>query len=431
MKSVGVVASGSRSFYAPILVYKEAEKDLVEEALAVVRDRVTKKEYLGIVRGLSKIDPLLPATQRSGIVDNPKLAEVSTSIPFENSYIKIIGELRGGRIEPPRDPPTPRSEVYLIESPADIELDLGRGLVVGSHKYSEIEIPLDPKYLPYHVGIVGATGTGKSRLVRALVDEVVSKTDWKVVVFDHSGVDYAPYYGQRSTIDASLIMPDPMTLGELISEVIRYDNVDHIVFSIYAYVANMAKPRESAKAPRFPTPEFRCDVNTVKKFDFTDIEKLQTEIDWGVMPFVSCVVAAGSVFGVREYTLARVELMLKVYAKKLISSLNKKKLTTADVVSRVFSERFLVVDLSTVELVVRRYIVRSTIEKLWEMVGERGEKPRTLVVIDEAHNYACYQQCRNSLEPIERTAREGRKWDIGLVLSSQRVIDFSTDVRNN
>jgi len=32
---------------------------------------------------------------------------------------------------------------------------------------------------------------------------------------------------------------------------------------------------------------------------------------------------------------------------------------------------------------------------------------------------------------IERTAREGRKWGLGLVLASQRFIDFSTDIRNN
>ncbi|MCX8185365.1 MAG: ATP-binding protein [Sulfolobales archaeon] len=433
MKSVGVIASGSRSFYAPILIYKEAEKDLVEEALAVVRDRVTRKEYLGIVRGLSKIDPLLPATQRSGVVDNPKLAEVATSVPFENSYIKILGELRDGRLEPPRDPPTPRSEIYLVESPEDVKLDLGQGLAVGSHKYSDIEIPLVPIYLPYHIGIVGATGTGKSRLVRALVDEVTEKTDWKVLVFDHSGVDYVPYYGKQRVVDASLVMPDPITLGQLISKMIRYDNEDHVVLSIYAYIANKIKPRERVKTlvgVKQSQQESTCDVDIVKNFDFTHVEKLMIKIDWDVNSFVSCIEEVGERFNVRESTIARVELMLRTYARKFVNSLGKKKLTTADIVDRVFSERLVVVDLSTVELVVRRYIVKSAIDKLWEIVDERGEKPRTLVVIDEAHNYACYQ-CKDSLESIERTAREGRKWDIGLALSSQRVIDFSTDVRNN
>ncbi|MEM4592986.1 MAG: hypothetical protein QW196_06255, partial [Sulfolobales archaeon] len=82
------------------------------------------------------------------------------------------------------------------------------------------------------------------------------------------------------------------------------------------------------------------------------------------------------------------------------------------------------------EMVVRRYIVKSVIDELWRIVDERREKPRTLVVIDEAHNYAC-MGCGASLRSIERTAREGRKWEIGLVLASQRIIDFSTDIRNN
>ncbi len=434
MRSVGVVASGSRSFYAPVLIYKEAEHLVREESLVVIRDRVADKRYLGILRWLTKMDPLLPSTQRSGVVDNPRLAEMATNVPFENSYVRIIGGLRGGKLEPPADPPTPRSEVLLIESPGDVALDLGEGLIVGEHKYSGIEVPLDPKYLPYHIGVVGATGTGKSRLVKALIDEVLAKTDWRVIVFDHSGMDYVSYYPDR-VVDSSEIMPDPPTLGELLAEVSMLEKqLDYIVPSIYAYIAYARGGSSKATLEDFRRKRslgpLDCSLEAVKDLNLANVEKLMAEMRWDLDPLLRCVESVSDSLGAKDATKAKMVLLLRTYAGGLVESLNKKKLTAGDLVKRIFEERLLVVDLSTVDIGMRRYIVKSVIEGLWRLVDERGEKPRTLVVIDEAHNYAC-GGCGASLRAIERTAREGRKWEIGLVLASQRMIDFSTDVRNN
>lgn len=439
MRPVGVVASGSKSFYAPILVYKEAERLLREECLVIIKDRVTGRQYLGTLRWLSKIDPLLPATQRSGVVDNPKLAEAATNVPFETSYVRIIGEVRGSRLEPPADPPTPRSEVLIIESPEDITLDIGEGLFVGDHKYSGLRMPMDPRYLAYHVGVIGATGTGKSRLVKALIDEVLSKTDWRVIVFDHSGVDYVSYYPQ-SVVDSSLIMPDPLTLGEIISGMsMLEDQSDYIISSIYAYIAYASLL--SRKTPGEESPQaaqrrgttlgrVECGLDVVRNFEFTDADRLMTEIGWDPRLFTRCVERVSESLGARAATVAKISLLLQTYAKGAVESLNRKKMTVRDIVRRALEERIVVVDLSTVDLRVRRYIVKSVIGGLWDLVDERRERPRTLVVIDEAHNYAC-RECGASLAAVERTAREGRKWQIGLVLASQRIIDFSTDVRNN
>ncbi|MEM0065441.1 MAG: ATP-binding protein [Sulfolobales archaeon] len=439
LKPVGVIASGSKSFYAPVLVYKDAERVLREESLAVIRDRVTGKQYLGLIRWLSKIDPLLPATQRSGVVDNPRLAEIATNVPFETSYVRIIGEICGGKLEPTVDPPTPRSEVLLIESPEDLALDVGEGMTIGEHKYSGVKVPLNPKYLPYHIGVVGATGTGKSRLVKALIDEVLSKTDWKVIVFDHSGVDYTSYY-PHNVVDASQVMPDPATLSELIAEgSMLEDQEEYIMAAVYAYIAYFKRasattvthgPRRTDKTLSPSRTSFDCSISYVEGLDLTDIEKIMTEITWDIHTFRKCVEIAGKEVKARDSTVAKMSLLIGTYSKGLIESLNKKKLTAREVVNRVLKERMVVVDLSSVEVVVRRYIVKSVIDELWRIVDERREKPRTLVVIDEAHNYAC-MGCGASLRSIERTAREGRKWEIGLVLASQRIIDFSTDIRNN
>ncbi len=444
MRPIGVVASWSKSFYTYVLVYKEAERVVREESLVIIRDRARAKQYLGVMRWLTKIDPLLPATQRSGVVDNPRLAEMATNLPFENSYVRIVGEVRDGRLEPSADPPTPRSEVLLVESPEDVDLSLGEGLIVGEHKHSGIKVPLDPSYLPYHICVVGATGTGKSRLVKALVDEVLAKTGWKVIVFDHSGVDYVSYYSDK-VVDSSQIMPDPPTLGELLADAsMLEEQLDYIVSSIYAYIAYMhglgssAKPpktlegfgREAAVRGGVSREPGHCSLEAVEHLDLTDPERVMTGIKWSLDSLVKCVYEVGSSLKAREATLAKMSLLLRTYARGLVESLNEKKLTTGDVVDRALKEGLAVVDLSRADIRVKRFVVKSVIEGLWRLVDERGEKPRVLVVVDEAHNYAC-ERCAPSLSAIERTAREGRKWEIGLVLASQRMIDFSTDVRNN
>jgi DNA helicase HerA-like ATPase len=127
--------------------------------------------------------------------------------------VRIIGEIVSGRVEASTIPPTPRSKVYLVESPSDLRIDMGSGLLIGVHKYSGLEMPMKPEALKYHLAVVGTTGTGKSRLVKALVDEVLDKTSWSVIIFDHTGMDYVPYWHEK-TVRADEIVLDIDTITE-------------------------------------------------------------------------------------------------------------------------------------------------------------------------------------------------------------------------
>ncbi len=79
----------------------------------------------------------------------------------------------------------------------------------------------------------------------------------------------------------------------------------------------------------------------------------------------------------------------------------------------------------------KRHIVASIIERVWRDIEETRERQDLIIVVDEAHNYACQSGCYPSSQAIERVAREGRKWGLGLVLASQRMIDIGTDIRGN
>jgi DNA helicase HerA-like ATPase len=441
LREVGVVASNSRTFEAPILVYKDAEAYVREEALVVIEDARFRRRYLGVLRLVTKLDPLLTTSQRSAIIEKPEIAEEGVDIPYETSYVRIVGEVSGGRVEPPTSPPTPRSKVYLVESPADLRLDLGSGLVVGVHKYSGIELPLRAEALRYHIAVVGTTGTGKSRLVKALIDEVLAKTGWSVVVFDHTGMDYAPYWPER-VVRADEVVLDVETITEGLKVAVgSAENLieEYAPLALVKYVACEGGDGRlcgelgghAATPSRGQAPK----VGAATSLSRERLEELTLEVSlkglWSVGKLSAYVSETARQLGAREPTCYKLALYLTLFAEHYVRRLNSMRYRVDELVERARRDRVLVVDLSTVETEARRVIVRRFLERFWELITERLQPVDTLVVIDEAHNYACYHGCGPSSTMVEKTLREGRKWNLGVVLASQRVLDFSPDVRNN
>lgn len=452
MRPVGVVTSGSRVSLAPALIFKHAEESALEEALVVIDDEAAGKRYLGVLRWLNKQDPLLKHTQRSAVVDRPELAGSGAHIPFEYAYVRIIGELTDGRVAPPRTPPTPRSVIKLIESPADVSLalDTESGLVIGRHKHSGVEIPMSAWSLPYHVGVVGATGTGKSRLVKALIDEIRAKTGYSVIVFDHSGMDYTRYW-PGNVVSSSEIVLDPAMAASLIVDRARLgssgNNYDYVLTAIYAYAA-AAEGGGGGKGRRGGLLEYAgagghgsadatkivCSDEVLRELeeeDLGDPEEMMRSVPWDINSFVECLITVAKKFKARESTIIKMRLLMKTYGKPIIEGLKRRRITSAEVIERARRDGIVVVDLSGEEQDVKRHVVAAVIDRLWARIEESREPQNIVLVVDEAHNYACQQGCRPSSNSIERVAREGRKWGIGLVLASQRMIDIATDVRGN
>jgi len=449
LREVGVIASNARSFEAPLLIYKEAEPLIKEEALVLVDDVKFRKKYLGVLRFVVKLDPLLTTTQRSAIIERPEIAEEGIDIPYETSTVRIIGEVSGSRVEPATTPPTPRSKVYLVEKPEDLLIDLGTGLSIGVHKYSGIEVPMRTDALRYHIAVVGTTGTGKSRLVKAVIDEVIAKTNWNVIVFDHTGMDYAPYWPDK-TVAAERVVLDVATIAdglkacigtsrELIEEYIPPALAEYVVCEggntelcnkLQSLRQKDTEERQRGKG--LVATQKTTELPTIER---DVLEALTLEVSsrggWNASKLAIYIARVALGLGAKATTNFKLTFYLTLYAQHYIRRLNSMRYRVDDLVDRARRDRLLVVDLSTVETEVRRVIVARFLERLWEIITERLEPVNTLVVIDEAHNYACYQGCYPASYMVEKTLREGRKWNLGVVLASQRVLDFSPDVRNN
>ncbi|MEM4717464.1 MAG: ATP-binding protein [Desulfurococcaceae archaeon] len=444
MKRIGIVSSGASTLYAPIQILKQAERDAKEEALVLVKEdsEGEAKLYLGVLRNIRAHDPLLPHNQRSSVIDNPELAKLGNEVVFVNSYVRILGELENNIIKPATRPPTPRSYVYMVESPSDIQLNLGSGLVLGIHKYSGLEIPMPVDSLRYHIGVVGATGTGKSRLVLALIREVLEKTNWKIVVFDHSGLDYVKYFKEH-TIDGGEIAIDIDTICSYLVRESGIKDEEYLYVSLLGYILFelgklpiSTKPLEGyfsqQKSKTKGSPENEKITEKIAKatLEIENFDESLVNVKWDLRKFIEITKMVLKELGAKKSTSIKIETKLLLYSKHFFKTLNMRKVTIRDIIEKAIRDRLVIIDLSTLEQSVKRYVVKSVISKLWEIIDTRKEQVNTLLVVDEAHNYAC-EKCYDSNYEISRTAREGRKWGLGLVLASQRIIDFETEVRNN
>ncbi len=473
MRLVGVVGSGSTTTYAPVIVWDRYEHLAKEEQLVLVDDERRGIKYLGVLRGAKRYEPFLNAFRRTSYVDNPELADMGT-LPHTSVYVALIGVIGDdSALNEVQLPPNPGSKVHVIESPEDLGVDLGEGLVVGHHKYSGVEVPLSPTWLPYHLAVVGATGTGKSRLVKALLDEVLGKTGYRAIVFDHTGMDYVRYYPERA-VSASRVVLDIALITDLMLEKTGLNpntyepyllistlyylfktlpkDVRGEVFGIKGGEGMVSKPNNSrfgrgGGLSRFglSTPQNQGGggedvtlddmLERIDKLNYSALLEAMAKqgIKWDKAVFKSTVSEVAEFLRGRNIESVKIRLGVAIDVKlgdAFFKSLSERDLLPSDIVDEAFRERLVVVDLSTEDTVVRRYVVAAVINELWRRIGESREPVNTVVVIDEAHNYAC-RFCGEAGKAIGRIAREGRKWGLGVVLVTQRIIDLDPEVRGN
>jgi len=447
LQLVGIVGSGSTTTYAPVIIWDRVEHLAKEEQLVVVHDEKRGIRYLGVLRSARRYEPFLSTYRRTSYVDNPSLADMGT-LPHTSAYAALIGVVSRDSLSEVQLPPNPGSKVYVVEGVEDVGIDLGEGLVIGKHKYSSVEVPLSPKWLPYHLAVVGATGTGKSRLVKALIDEVLSKTDYSVIVFDHTGLDYVRYYPSR-VVEASRVVLDVSLIADLMLERSglnpnTYDQyfITSVLYYIYKNLPDEARrvfagdgeERKGGLGLGKSSLNLQEFLSKLDRVDYGALLEVLAEVglEWDKKSFKEVLGEVARRFARgRESVIVRLGVSVDVkLGGGFFKSLSGRDVLPAAIVDEALEDKLAVVDLSTEELTTRRYVVASVISELWKRI-ELSHKPvNTVVVIDEAHNYAC-RFCGEAKSAIGRVAREGRKWGLGAVLVTQRIIDLDPDIRGN
>lgn len=381
MAELGIVVSGATIGSIPVQIYRSAERHAVEEQLVGVVDRENPGEVVvGFLRRITKLEPVMRDRVRTPYVDRPEMVDYGILLPYTSAIVKPYVAIREGRIGEVTNVVTPGSKVYLLDASALENAFRGDYIYVGVHKYSGWALPLDVRYVTHHVGVFGATGMGKSRLVKALINELAAK-GFRVVVFDHTGVDYAPYY--NTVVKSTEVKIPPNILASVIARVAQLQWQTH--------------------------------------GEYLEIATMTYEGRWTKEGFIAHLRRVMKRLNARDSTIEKVELYLKqLVSSSFFEELNSRVKSPEDILS--IEATPVAIDLSfDTDLSVKQAIVASVIEAAWAQVKREKTQAKIVFVVDEAQNYAP-QTWTISKDAIETTVREGRKWGLSVILASQRIV---------
>ncbi|MGC9152109.1 MAG: ATP-binding protein [Vulcanisaeta sp.] len=419
---VGITTSGASVGLVPIQFYKKAENLALEEQLVIIHDQSMDDELLlGVIRNVTKLEPLIRDRVRSPFVDRPEVLDQTILMPFTSAMVRLYAALKPSTksVLEVRHVPTPGSKVFVIKDGRFLNDYVKSNLPinVGSHKYSGWPISLDAGFVNQHVGVFGATGVGKSRLVKALIEELI-RVGKHVIVFDHSGVDYAPYFRDK-VITSKEVSISPPTIASVIAEKARLNWQtfgEYLEVAVITYVSGERRIRKQQSQLVGDSPQSNQSVR------------------WDKALFTKHLVDSMRELGARESTVEKARLFIDYFIEPaFFDELNKRNLSPMDIVNRALSTNLAIIDLSLdPELVIKQAIVADVLDSAWRLVKERKSPLDLVFVIDEAQNYVPETEWTICGDIIETTAREGRKWGLSLVIASQRIArDIKASVRAN
>jgi len=197
MRKIGLIASDSSEGSAEVILQEGEEGRVEVETLVLVENRSSR--VLGVLRtGRGFNEGLRVGAYRPGVAYAKRGGTPPASREVFSFNLAVIGKVTEAGIEPNREILAPRSVVKVFEpedKPNPMEyLAQGKKVLWFGHYvgYEGWRIPADPNFIPYHIGVFGATGSGKSYLTRCALLGLLNDAGYRVLVLDWSGADYAP-----------------------------------------------------------------------------------------------------------------------------------------------------------------------------------------------------------------------------------------------
>ncbi|HDJ50659.1 MAG TPA: ATP-binding protein [Thermoprotei archaeon] len=393
------------------------------EAEVLLNDLVKVGEkLLGVVRSVSYANPTMSPYSPF----TPTNIESVRAYEYLNANIELYGTVEGGKFDPRVLTAIPTgTPVYLIEE-GDLEglSFIENPIFIGEHPTSKWPLPLDPRAIDYHLAVVGSTGSGKSHLVRLLVKELV-RVGRKVVIFDHTGADYAPYFRDHVIPDSN-VFPDLLSLAEVLAnKVLGKEYLDDIEVALYAYLFSNGE-YETARMFMESLGFGNRDPDMGPILELMRISP--KDVKWDDKSFASILRMVMGYLKRKEHTIAK-SLFRLVRSGISMKSFNGREYDIEKLVDHIIDSELTVLDISSETLPIRYGIMRGVISGIMERAESKGKRMDVTIVVDEAQVYARGQPPTESLSDV---ARRGRKWGIGLILASQRwVSDLDMNIRAN
>ena len=416
--------------------------------VAIMQNNV---QLIAIINRMTEQEALSPLT-----IDTP--GEDPARLPFAKRIARLtpVGSIvdDGQFMRGVSQYPTTGAEVHAIGS-ADIarmfERFRNKGLAVGTlASHSSLDVFLDPTSLfGRHAAILGQTGAGKSWAVASIVQKTVAvMPKAHIILLDLHG----EYCWKREDGSRHFAFPDPivrhidardleipywlMTYAELCDLLIdRTEQVAHNQTAFFRETLRQLREQEKKLLGLE-----RVTVDTPVYFSLAELIAIVRAKNSEMVPGATGKPKRGELFGYFDRFLIRLESRMNDVRYDFL--LKPTVRTSSDSLTSLLRDfvglgtpkaNVSVIDLSAVPFDVRPTVAAQIGRLAFEFNywnPEYREFP-ILLICEEAHTYITREsdsQFEGSRKSMERIAKEGRKYGVGLAVVSQRPHEVSETV---
>ena len=341
--------------------------------------------------------------------------------PLRLGEVQILGALKDNYVTISTIPPIPGDDVYKAENDliALLLKSSDKGLKIGTlDTNSSLDIFLDPdKLFLYHFAVLGTTGTGKSYTNGVIVEETI-RLGIPIIIFDPHG-EYSQIFFDNSLDSLKPESSLKKTLFLFKENLNSEDNNKFLKFNVQvneiSFVINEIPPDYLAEL-------LNCNETQSDLLVLTIQHELITKETISVIDLISKVELVGKDQGFSHTTIKAVTRRLyRLLSLNLIGN----SICLEDV---IIKNSISIVDLSnSYDDYAQRVSLAVFLVKLFKLAKEK-KIPPSFIIVEEAHIFAPQNFDSVSKFILRKISREGRKFGLGLNITSQRIIGIDKDI---
>jgi len=421
MRKIGIIASGSTETEAGVILNEGEEKRVKTEDLVMVKNK-SGNIILSVCRGgLGSNENLRTGSYSPGVAYARMGRHPSDAKEFFEFRLSVIGDIGegNGTLEQNKLVIAPSSDVEVFEDLDNPMAYLGSSeLTIGYYKeHPNWKVPISGRFIPYHIGVFGVTGAGKSYLARYQIIPLVRQAGYDVLIFDWKGSDYTPYF--KSVIRLSdVALDEEVVISYLLSK------MDYFGFT-------GEKKRSNTVAAALE--EVIYD-NGWRKLPPDKVKDLLEKLVTGIIEEENRDIRGN------------VNQWGKLYVRKLLRGMKKISekdfqnvmgtLSHADILKLLREEHVVVLDISQGSKEEKLSIFMS-IARFLRGLMENKQSLNLALVIDEGPQYCPFKPAGieyDTTEMITELCALGRTYNLSIILLSQGIageIGINAAVRRN
>lgn len=419
LRKIGIIASGSSEMSATVILNEGEERRVKAEDLVLIRNK-GGNDVLAICRRGEGCNENLKVGAFSPGVAYAKMGKYPSNAKEYFAFgLSIIGDVTNG-LQQNKMVIAPSSDVEIFEDSDNPMKYLGKeDFTIGHYKeHPNWRVPINEAYIPYHIGVFGVTGSGKSCLARYELIPLLRKAGYSVLVFDWKGTDYAPYY--RDVVEFDQIGLDEDTIVNYLTSKMDY-------FGYYSGEYKYRNPIREALETVIYDGEWRSVPTEALKEHLLRkvVEILRSE----------SVTKEGTISGYGRAAIRKFSKHIQKLDEKDLKTVCG-RLTPKDIVKLVKERGVLVLDISLSGKDEKLSVFLSIAKHLRDLMEQR-KKLNMALVIDEGPQYCPFMPKgieSETTEVISQLCALGRSYNLSIVLLSQGIageIGINAAIRRN